>query len=73
MTTTSGSREPTHIVFGTDGWRARIADEYTFENVRRCADGVAAYVRERGESAKGVVLAYESGLVRAGEVPTSGL
>ena len=59
MTTTSGSREPTHIVFGTDGWRARIADEYTFENVRRCADGVAAYVRERGESAKGVVLAYD--------------
>jgi phosphomannomutase len=50
---------PTEIVFGTDGWRAKIADEYTFENVRRCADGVARYVVERGEQAKGVVIAYD--------------
>jgi phosphomannomutase len=50
---------PTKIVFGTDGWRAKIADEYTFENVRRCADGVARYVVERGEQAKGVVIAYD--------------
>jgi phosphomannomutase len=50
---------PTKIVFGTDGWRARVADEYTFENVRRCADGVARYVVGRGEQAKGVVLAYD--------------
>ena len=50
---------PTRIVFGTDGWRARIADEFTFENVRRCADGVARYVIERGEQAKGVVVAYD--------------
>jgi phosphomannomutase len=50
---------PTKIVFGTDGWRARIADDYTFENVRRCADGVARYVVERGEQAKGVVIAYD--------------
>jgi phosphomannomutase len=47
------------IVFGTDGWRARIADDFTFENVRRCADGVARYVVARGEQAKGVVLAYD--------------
>jgi phosphomannomutase len=52
-------RAPTRIIFGTDGWRARIADEFTFENVRRCADGVAAYVTERGEAAKGVVVAYD--------------
>ena len=51
--------EPTTIVFGTDGWRARIADEFTFDNVRRCADGVASYVVERGEQAKGVVVAYD--------------
>jgi phosphomannomutase len=50
---------PTRIVFGTDGWRARVADEYTFENVRRCADGVARYVVGRGEQAKGVVIAYD--------------
>jgi phosphomannomutase len=50
---------PTTIVFGTDGWRAKVADEYTFENVRRCADGVARYVVDRGEQAKGVVVAYD--------------
>jgi len=49
----------TAIVFGTDGWRAKIADDYTFENVRRCADGVARYVTGRGEQAKGVVIAYD--------------
>jgi len=51
--------QPTIIVFGTDGWRARVADDFTFENVRRCAEGVARYVVERGEQAKGVVLAYD--------------
>jgi phosphomannomutase len=47
------------IVFGTDGWRARIADDFTFDNVRRCADGVARYVTGKGELAKGVVIAYD--------------
>ncbi|HSO30537.1 MAG TPA: hypothetical protein VLS28_11590 [Candidatus Sulfomarinibacteraceae bacterium] len=50
---------PTRIVFGTDGWRARIAEDFTFENVRRCADGVARYVVGRGEEARGVVVAYD--------------
>jgi phosphomannomutase len=47
------------IVFGTDGWRARVGEEYTFENVRRCAQGVAEWVVERGSSAKGVVVGYD--------------
>ncbi|MFI5254430.1 MAG: phosphoglucomutase/phosphomannomutase family protein [Candidatus Limnocylindrales bacterium] len=50
---------PTRIVFGTDGWRARVADDFTFENVRRCADGVARYVLGQGAAAKGVVVAYD--------------
>jgi len=50
---------PTTITFGTDGWRARIADDFTFENVRRCADGVAHYVTEQGAAARGVVIAYD--------------
>ncbi|MBF8289225.1 MAG: putative phosphoglucomutase [Chloroflexi bacterium] len=50
---------PTTIVFGTDGWRARVAEDFTFHNVRRCADGVARYVLGRGERAKGVVVAYD--------------
>lgn len=32
------------IKFGTDGWRGRIADDYTFANVRRCAAGYARYI-----------------------------
>ncbi len=56
---TSSAGAPTAIVFGTDGWRARVADEFTFENVRRCADGVAHYVTERGAAARGVVIAYD--------------
>ena len=59
MTTITEAPAPTTIVFGTDGWRARVADDFTFVNVRRCADGVARYVVERGEQAKGVVVAYD--------------
>ena len=47
------------IVFGTDGWRARIAEDFTFDNVRRCADGVARFVIGKGEQTKGVVIAYD--------------
>jgi phosphomannomutase len=59
MTVTREPPRPTTIVFGTDGWRARVAEEFTFENVRRCADGVAGYVAARGEQAKGAVVAYD--------------
>jgi phosphomannomutase len=51
--------EPTTIIFGTDGWRARIADEYNFVNVRRCANAVAEWVVERGEQSRGIVFAYD--------------
>lgn len=57
--TIGGPPAPTTIVFGTDGWRARVAEDYTYQNVRRCAEGVARYVVDRGEQAKGVVLTYD--------------
>ncbi len=47
------------IVFGTDGWRARIGEEYTFDNVRRCAQGVAEWVVEQGHAERGVVVGYD--------------
>jgi len=56
---TSAATEPTRIVFGTDGWRAKTADDYTFANVRRCAQAVAEYVVESGEQARGIVFAYD--------------
>jgi phosphomannomutase len=56
---TADAPQPPSIVFGTDGWRARIADDFTFDAVRRCADGVAHYVTEQGAAARGVVVAYD--------------
>ena len=34
------------ITFGTDGWRAVVADDFTYENVRAVAQGVAEYLRD---------------------------
>ena len=40
------------ITFGTDGWRAVISDEFTFENVRRVAQAIAETLLEKnGHSA----------------------
>jgi phosphomannomutase len=47
------------IRFGTDGWRAMIADEYTFENVRRCAQGFADYLLAKGHRGEWVVIGYD--------------
>ncbi len=49
----------TTIKFGTDGWRARIAEEYTFDNVRRAAQGFAAYLQQHALAEKGCVIGYD--------------
>ncbi len=51
---------PTQIVFGTDGWRGVIADDYTFENVRRCAQGMAQYLIAANQAARGLVVGYDT-------------
>lgn len=38
----------TPIKFGTDGWRAIIAQEYTVDNVKRVAEGTAKWMQEKG-------------------------
>ena len=38
------------IHFGTSGWRAIIADEFTFDNVRRAAAAIADHVGSRSKS-----------------------
>ena len=38
---------PTQIKFGTSGWRAVMAEEFTFENVRRAVHGIARYVKSQ--------------------------
>ncbi len=47
------------IRFGTDGWRARIAEGYTFENVRRCAQGFADFLLAKGHQGEWVVIGYD--------------
>ena len=49
----------TRIKFGTDGWRAAIAEDYTFHNVRRCARGVAEYLQQTGTADRGVVVCHD--------------
>lgn len=49
----------TTIKFGTDGWRARIAEDYTFDNVRRAAQGFATYLQHHALAEKGIVIGYD--------------
>lgn len=48
------------IRFGTDGWRARIGDDYTFTNLRRVAQGYASYLQSLGDVERGVVVGYDN-------------
>jgi phosphomannomutase len=47
------------IEFGTDGWRAQIAEGYTFDNVRRCAQGFADYLLGLDKKGEAVVIGYD--------------
>ncbi len=47
------------IKFGTDGWRGRIAEDYTFDNVRRCTQGFATFLKQKGLAEKGVVIGHD--------------
>src|SRR5436309_9757410 len=40
----------TQIRFGTSGWRAVMAEEFTFANVRRAVTGIARYVASQRQS-----------------------
>ncbi|MDO8635174.1 MAG: phosphoglucomutase/phosphomannomutase family protein, partial [Dehalococcoidia bacterium] len=48
------------IKFGTDGWRALIARDFTFDNVQACAQGVAEYVAALNLREKGVLVGYDT-------------
>jgi phosphomannomutase len=49
----------TPIVFGTDGWRARMDGDFNESNVHRVAHAYAAYVLEHGAAKQGVVIGYD--------------
>jgi len=47
------------IKFGTDGWRGGIAETYTFENVRRCAQGFALFLKKNYQDKSWIVVGYD--------------
>ncbi len=47
------------IKFGTDGWRGVIAEDYTFDNVRRATQGFASYLLEKDYAGRSVVVGHD--------------
>jgi phosphoglucomutase len=47
---------PTQIKFGTSGWRAVMAEEFTFANVRRAVTGIARYVASQKRQGARVIV-----------------
>ncbi len=48
------------IKFGTDGWRAIIAEQYTFENVNLVSQAVARWILEEKVGSNGVLIGYDA-------------
>jgi len=53
------------IKVGTDGWRGIISEDFTFNNVRLVAEGIANYIAGRGEADKGIAVGYDSRFLSA--------
>ncbi|MFQ5380537.1 MAG: phosphoglucomutase/phosphomannomutase family protein [Dehalococcoidia bacterium] len=48
------------VRFGTDGWRAIIADTFTFENVRACAQATAEHFAEVEGTGKPLIVGWDT-------------
>jgi alpha-D-glucose phosphate-specific phosphoglucomutase len=48
------------IKFGTDGWRGIIAENFTFDNVRVCAQAVAEYLKQNRFDKQSLVIGYDT-------------
>jgi phosphomannomutase len=48
------------ITFGTDGWRGVIADDFTYENVRKVAYAIARYIVRAERPDRGVIVGYDT-------------
>uniref|UniRef100_A0A7C5PDC8 Phosphoglucomutase/phosphomannomutase family protein n=1 Tax=Thermodesulfobium narugense TaxID=184064 RepID=A0A7C5PDC8_9BACT len=49
-----------NIKFGTDGWRAKIAEGYTFENLEKVSLALAITLEEENPSNKTCVIGYDT-------------
>lgn len=48
------------VKFGTDGWRAIISDEFTFDNLRLVAQAIADFAREEDSTEPSVVIGFDT-------------
>ncbi len=48
------------IKFGTDGWRAIISDEFTFENVKKVARAISIYLQKHKLDKKVLIVGYDA-------------
>jgi len=48
------------IKFGTSGWRAILADEFTIRNVRIVCQGIAQYLRQEKIGQRGILIGYDT-------------
>jgi phosphoglucomutase len=49
------------IRFGTSGWRAIIAEDFTFENVRRVTEAICSYLNENpGDAGRTLIIGHDS-------------
>jgi alpha-D-glucose phosphate-specific phosphoglucomutase len=48
------------IEFGTDGWRGVIAEDFTYENVRKVAHAIARYVVRAEKPGAGILVGYDT-------------
>jgi alpha-D-glucose phosphate-specific phosphoglucomutase len=48
------------IRFGTDGWRAIVADEFTVANVRIVAQAIASYTKEIGQQEQPLLVGHDT-------------
>ena len=50
----------TQIKFGTDGWRGIIAEDFTYENVRKVAHAIARYIVRVERPGSGLLIGYDT-------------
>lgn len=48
------------IEFGTEGWRAVIAEDFTFDNVELVTKGIIGYLTEKNNTHKPIIIGYDT-------------
>ena len=48
------------IKFGTSGWRALVAEDFTVQNIRIVSQGIAQYLRQKKIGQQGILIGYDT-------------